>query len=106
MNETISDLVWAMRGIVAGSGLATTEMRLVMINIVEQALLAHPTVTPNLFVDDLSEEHTGDDDIIVRELGGFTESVSQRIEDDGMEVSATKSLVFSSHPTLGHALED
>ena len=33
----ISDLVWAVRGIVAGSGLATTEMRLVMIDIVDKA---------------------------------------------------------------------
>ena len=30
----------------------------------------------------------------------------KRIEDDGMEVFATKSVVSSSHPTLGHDLED
>ena len=54
VNEAISDLVWAGRGIVAGSGLATSEMRVVMINIVEQALVTHPSVTPTVFVDDLS----------------------------------------------------
>ena len=47
VNEAISDLVWAVRGIVAGSGLATSEMRLVMINIVEQALVAHPSGHPD-----------------------------------------------------------
>ena len=44
--NAISDLVWAIRGIVAGSGLATTEMRLVMIDIVDKAMLAHPTIVP------------------------------------------------------------
>ena len=47
---------------VAGSGLATTEMRIVMINIVDAALAQHPSVTPTLFVDDLSSEKEGSDD--------------------------------------------
>ena len=57
-----SDLVWATRGIVAGSGNATSEMRLVMIDIVDSVMKHHPTVIPTLFVDDLSIELTGDDD--------------------------------------------
>ena len=54
-----------MRGIVAGSGLATTEMRIVMIDIVDAALTQHPSVTPTLFVDDLSSEKEGSDEQIV-----------------------------------------
>ena len=95
-----SDLVWALRGIVAGSGLATSEMRIVMINIVDNALLRHPTVEPTLFVDDLSGEQDGVEDVIVSELGGFTEHVIRRIHADGMEVSDTKSLVSASNGRL------
>ena len=41
-----SDLVWATRGIVAGSGNATSEMRLVMIDIVDSVMKRHPTIIP------------------------------------------------------------
>ena len=71
-----SDLVVAMRGIVAGSGLATTEMRVVMIDIVDAALIQHPSVTPTLFVDDLSSEKEGENEQIVEELGGFNDRVA------------------------------
>ena len=91
-------MVWAVRGIVAGSGGPTSEMRLVMVNIVDEAQIEYPTVTPTLFVDELSEELDGDDDIL--------DNLVQRINADGMEVSATKSLVSSPHPNLGRALED
>lgn len=82
-------------------------MRLLLINIVDEPLLVHPTVAPTLFIDDLSsEELDGEDDVILDNLGGFAQLVVRRIHADGMEVSATKSLVSASHPGLGHALED
>ena len=52
-------------------------MRLVMIDIVHQALLVHPTATPTLSVDDLSEEPDGKDEYIIDHLGGFTELSSE-----------------------------
>ena len=61
MGAAFSDIIFAVRGIVAGSGLATTEMRLVMVDIVDAALTVHPDVEPTLFVDDLSVETDGDD---------------------------------------------
>ena len=57
-----------------------------MIDIVDQALIVYTTVTPTLFVDDLSEELDGDDDIRDN-LGGFTQVVVKRTTADGMEVS-------------------
>ena len=62
-------------------------MRIVMIDIVDAALIQQPTVTPTLFVDDLSSEKDGEDEHIVSELGGFKDLVAKRIHDDGMEVS-------------------
>ena len=48
VGNAVSDLVWAVRGIVAGSGLATSEMRLVMIDIVDKAQEGHKTIVPTL----------------------------------------------------------
>ena len=63
----------------------------------------NPTVIPTLFVDDLSIELSGEQDHILFHITGFTEKTTQRIHTDGMEVSATKSVVSASHPTPGDA---
>ena len=105
VGDATSDIVFAIRGIVAGSGNATTEMRLGMISILDEAIVAHPTVEPTLFVDDVSGEKDGEADVIAEELGSFTWKVVQLIRADGMDVSASKSLVSASNPTLGKAIE-
>ena len=46
-----------------------------MIDIVDKALVVHPTIVPTLFVDDLSEELSGDGDEVAEELSGFTNLV-------------------------------
>ena len=56
VGEAMSDLVEAIRGIVAGSGTATTEMRVVMVDIVDAALTLFLEVVATLFVDDLALE--------------------------------------------------
>ena len=46
VRNVVFGLVWAFRGMTAGSGFATTEMRVVMINLVEKGVegssLGHP----------------------------------------------------------------
>ena len=59
-------------------------MRIVVIDIVDAALIQHPSVTPTLFVDDLSSEKEGGNEEIVEELGGFNDKVAKRIHEDGM----------------------
>ena len=76
-----------------------------MIHIVDAAIVAHPSVEPTLFVDDVSSEKAGDADDIAEELGSFTWLLVQPIRADDMEVSATKSLVSASNPSLGKAIE-
>jgi hypothetical protein len=71
VGKVCSILITAIRGITAGSGLATTEMRIVMLRKVERALMAYPSVVPTLFVDDLSAECTGPDKLIMSELVPF-----------------------------------
>ena len=69
IGTVVSNIVVALRGITAGSGFATTEMKLVMLRLVLRTGLAHPTVTPTLFVGDLSAETIGPAEHIVEQLG-------------------------------------
>ena len=77
IRNVVSTEVHAYRGITAGSGTATSEMRLVMIRIILRAKKAYPTVVPSCFVDDLSAEMTGPDDYVLRELAGFVKHVAR-----------------------------
>ena len=61
----------ACRGITAGSGFATFEMRLIMIRIVDRALHWYPQVEPTLYVDDLSAERSGTREEVRSEVTGF-----------------------------------
>ena len=47
--QALSQEVVAVRGITAGSGSATTEMRITMIRIVDRALVVHPSVADAIF---------------------------------------------------------
>ena len=101
VGDAMSDLVVAIRGIVAGSGTATTEMRIVMVDIVDAALTFCPHVVPTLFVDDLALEHSGKDrQELTTTIANFTKAVMRRISDDSMEVNLVKSLVSASKPSI------
>ena len=102
----MSKEVQAYRGITAGSGSATTDMKIVIIRILLRALEAHPTVTPSCFVDDLSAEMGGPDEHIHREFGGFRRNVADSFIEYGMELSKTKSNCSASTDTLGKMLEE
>ena len=102
----MSGLVWAIRGMTAGSGFATTEMRVVMINLVERAWKAHPSVTPTLFVDDLAAEAAGPDHGIEKELGGFIIIIVDGFKANQFVLSATNSLVTASTDKLGERMEE
>ena len=67
----VSKCLVAIRGITAGSGLATTEMRLVLVRAVDRQLNLHPQVNPTLVVDDLAADMIAPGKHIVKELGGF-----------------------------------
>lgn len=101
VGSAVSECVVATRGITAGSGTATTEMRLAMIDIVvDQALDAFPAIDPTLYVDDLSAEVAGHDDFVKANLVGFLKSVCVGIKAAGGGVSATKSVCLASKPSL------
>ena len=101
-----SILVVAFRGITAGSGLATTDMRLAMIRIVDRACAKFKSIEPCLFVDDLSAEDTGTEKSVEGQLSGVGLQVCDDITAAEMEVSGTKSFCTASSPSLGNKIAD
>ena len=101
IRKVVSFEVTAFRRITAGSGFATTEMRVVMINLVERAFSLHPSATPTLFVDDLSAEVAGPDCWIEKELGGFILVIIEGFGANEFVPSGTKSFVTASSDKWG-----
>ena len=104
LDGAISSLVFALRGITAGSGLATTEMRILLMRIVDEACVLYPAVTPTLFVDDLSAEVAGTRRFILRYLIPFVLFVCDRMTNDHLEISRKKSVCVASSDSLGKDL--
>ena len=100
IRNVVSKEVQAYRGITAGSGAATSEMRPVMIRIILRAKEAYPTVAPSCFVDDLSAQMTGPDEHVLRELAGLVEHVARSFTEAEMELSKTKSVCTASTDSL------
>lgn len=105
IGEVYSFLVIACRGVTAGSGNATTEMKIMMINIVDAPLEICPHIEPSLFVDDLSAERTAGEEVMLKDLVGFTMHVSRAIVDSEMELSDVKCVCNVSTDAIGRKLE-
>ena len=96
IGESVSREVVACRGITAGSGFATSEMRLAMISPLDAAVKAHPTVVPTAFVDDVACELAGRQEAILHHLVGFVLIVCNALENDGNDISRKKSTCSAS----------
>ena len=55
----LSHKVVAFRGMTAGAGFATPEMKIALVNLIGRAPNEHPAATPTVFVDHLSAEMVG-----------------------------------------------
>ena len=99
-----SQFITPQRSLTAGSAFATTELRLVLIHIVDSALMVAPLANPTLYVDDLSVEAVGGDRLVVTQVAAFTLTFCRKVEADHMTVSRTKSTCTASTPTLGARL--
>ena len=101
IGEVYSGLVWACRGVTAGSGNATTEMKIMMIDIVDGALKVYPHIEPTLFVDDLSAERMAGEKVMLKDVIGFTMHFSKAIVDSEMELSDVKCVCNASTDAMG-----
>ena len=104
IGNVVSKTVTAVTGITAGSGFATTEMRLVLIRVVDRALSLYPTITPTLFVDDLAAAVCAPAKHAIAQMGGFIEYVARFITDTRQALSPTKCNVTASTKKIGDAV--
>ena len=85
-----SRLVWAARGITAGAGMATSELRLFMLDLVTTSIVLFPWVHHTLYVDDLTLEADGDAAAAPRQLAAATDFATIYLEEKLLaEVSPT-----------------
>ena len=105
MNGVHAAAIRPKRSLTAGSGLATTEMRLALISIVDRALNAAPQACPTLYVDDLSVEVVGGHQFVLRQMVAFVRSFCRSVRNAFMAVSDTKSYCSASTIPLGEAIQ-
>ena len=92
-------LAQATRGIIAGSGFATTELRIILTELMQElhAKFA-PTVSAKLYVDDLSLAGSGPKrECIATSAMALKHAVGYFEDKLGMEVSIKKSACLASH---------
>ncbi len=70
-----SSVIEAERGIAAGSGLATTELRVLLIRLLDRVRRIHPDVRLSAYVDDLTAD-----------AAGTTRTAPQRVAEAGREL--------------------
>ena len=90
IGNAFSREVQACRGITAGWGFATTEMRLAVLTPLDDAHEAHPTVVPTLFADDIACESAARESALLRHLVGFALMECNALEAAGNEISRKK----------------
>ncbi len=87
----ISDEVRTLSAILAGGGFATDLLYVIMIDIIDDALLLHPTVSLCLYVDDISAHASGPIDGTASALAQCTRYlIGQFEEETGLTVSRGK----------------
>ena len=101
-----SRTIVATRGITAGSGFATSELRVLMLDLIYalQARWAGIIVT-KVYVDDLTLAASGLPQKVIRELAQAIDFAVHVLEDSMlMKVSAKKSKVVASKPSIASAV--
>lgn len=101
-----SRFITANRGITAGSGFATSELRVLMLDLIRvvQARWANVVFT-KVYVDDLTLSVSGQPQKVIRELAQAIDFAVHILEDSmRMLVSAKKSMVVASKPSIAQAV--
>jgi len=92
-----SRCVTATRGITAGSCFATSELRLLLLDIIDDTFTIWKTIEFSLYVDDATLSASGSQVYAAAVVAGATDFVVRRLEEDlKLEVSTTKSIAAAS----------
>ena len=94
----VSRVMRAQRGILAGNCFATTELRLILLSIVQQHQIHHPSVSLSVFIDDLSLDATASSSrAVVDKLSDAAFDLAIQLEQDALlPIARDKSAVLSN----------
>ena len=103
IDDVYSNTVQATRGITAGSGFATTELRLLLVDLMYDLRRLWP-VEVKLYVDDLTIAAKGRKHQVVEQLTAATDHAISKFTRLGLEVSKSKSAALASRSGIRKAL--
>lgn len=101
IGNAFSYLLVAGRGIVAGSGIATAEMKLTMVRLIDRVCKLTPMVVLTFFVDDVGAEIMGPAKVVANQLTMFARRVAKSVVDTAMQLSSTNLSATPPHINLG-----
>ncbi len=103
VGNAVSCTMVATRGITAGSGFATTELRVIMITIVDAACIAHPCCSPTVYVDDVAIEAVGTAAMLAVHWFAAMRTLVACVAALRLEFCGTKNTVIAAPSRLAHA---
>ena len=91
-----SVLLQATRGITAGAVHATIELRLLLIQWLDETVSLYRHIVVTVYVDDTSFEASGSERIVCSSVVGAVRHFTQSLIEVGMEFSHTKNVILAS----------
>ena len=94
-----------MRGIVAGSGFATRELRALVIGVFDKVMTACPWTRLTVYVDDATLACTGTERTVIKGLIEAIERTCSGLTELGFTMSKSKNVVLASNSKVGKEVE-
>ena len=95
---------WATKGVVAGCSLATSLVKLYLLEMMDQLVVDFPRTELNVFIDDVGASTKGYDDDVVEEVAEITEEIKARLGRIGCELSEAKTVIVASCPKVSRRI--
>jgi len=99
-----STMMLALRGIVAGSVLATIELRVLLIQFVDETIYRFPLIILTVYVDDTGLECAGPPRTVVATVSKATAFLTESLQSIGLEFSHTKNMCLASAPWIADSI--
>ena len=108
LDGILGKAIWPAGGIVAGHSHATTELKLYMLKVVRQHVIAYPKPALNIFVDDLAVDGAApNEEVLLRQVLPATRQLINSFgEELHLPVAASKVAVVGSTWSVTKAAEE
>ena len=101
----VSVEVFAERGITAGAGFAVIELRVLLLECLDDIVARFPDVPLGIYVDDANQHAAGPEGRVVERLSAATIALGAGFAALRLDVSAAKSCGVATSPRLAAALQ-